>query len=279
MKKSCYLILVFCFFTLFFACSVDTTKDITKDTRKPYFWQVEKRGKVSYLLGTIHIVVPLDELSCSDVIQEKLKNSDLLFVESIKQKSEIHLDLISPNREDFNRLSRSNQAFLIEKGVPSTASCTTSNRLLNLLCLKEVFGESSLEIKMDEEAQSIAKNYGILMKPLDEDIESQIKTVFTCERLEKSIENYPICLETIRDSVDAYRTSSLTSEQISVDNNVSDILLKERNKQWFLKFESAHGKYNHIFVAAGLAHFIGHFNFIDILKENGFSVERVSCQK
>ncbi len=279
MKKSCYLILVFCFFTIFFAYSADTTEDITKDIRKPYFWQVEKGGKVSYLLGTIHIVVPLDELSCSDVIQEKLKNSDLLFVESIKQKSEIHFDLFSLNREDFNQLSRSNQAFLIEKGLPSTLSCFASNILLVGLCVKEIFGESSLEIKMDEEVRSIAKNYEILMKPLDEDIESQVKTVFTCETLEKSIENYPMCLETTRDLFDAYRTSSLTSEQISVDNNTSNVFLKERNKQWFLKFESAHGKYNHIFVATGVSHFIGAFNFIDILKENGFSVERVSCQK
>ena len=253
------------------------------EERRPYFWKVEKGGKVSYLLGTVHIVVSLDELFCSDVIQEKLKNSDLLFVESVsslEQQKAVTTNLLSPNGEDFKRLSPSSQGFLTEKGVPNNLNCTGLNLLVAVVCIKEAFGEQSLKIQMDEEVQSMARTYGVPMKSLDEDVVSQMKTVFTCEDVEKHIKDYPACPEKTRGFFDDYRTSSLTSEQVSrsLGDNVSKVLLKERNEQWLSKFESAHGKYDRIFVAAGAAHFIGDFNFIDMLKGKGFSIERVSCQ-
>lgn len=295
MRKSCCLVSVFCFFLfLIVSCAgpsdqprpVKGTQEVKifYDAKKPYFWKVEKGGKVSYLLGTIHIGVSLNELFCSDVIQEKLKNSDLLFVElvsSSEQQGAVIDDLFSPNGEDFKRLSPSSQVFLKEKGVPNNLNCTGLNLVIPVICLQEVFGEQSLKIQMDEEVQSMAKTYGIPMKSLDEDeVVSQLKTVFTCEDVERDIKNYPACLERTKGFFDAYRTSSFTSEQINgaLDNNVNKVLFKERNEQWLSKFESAHGKHDRIFVAAGTAHFIGDFNFIDMLKEKGFSIERVSCQ-
>ena len=113
------------FFLLFVSCGSDTT-DRTTDTGSPkeatpyYFWKVEKQGKVSYWLGTIHLGVSLFELPCQHVITEKIKNSDVCFVESTASgdTQDQQNPLLSPNGEDFKQLDFSSQSFLSRKGLP-----------------------------------------------------------------------------------------------------------------------------------------------------------------
>ena len=57
------------------------------------------------------------------------------------------------------------------------------------------------------------------------------------------------------------------------------ILLKNRNELWLEKFIEAHEKYENIFLAAGVAHFIGAHNMLDMLKEKGFSLSRMTCSQ
>ena len=57
------------------------------------------------------------------------------------------------------------------------------------------------------------------------------------------------------------------------------ILLKNRNELWLEKFMEAHEKYENIFLAAGVAHFIGAHNMLDMLKEKGFSLSRMTCSQ
>ena len=69
----------------------------------------------------------------------------------------------------------------------------------------------------------------------------------------------------------------LNSDYVSKEQ--IDILLKNRNELWFQKiieaFESL--EYANIFVAGGLAHFIGLFNVLDMLEAEGFTIQRLSC--
>ena len=55
--------------------------------------------------------------------------------------------------------------------------------------------------------------------------------------------------------------------------------LRDRNEKWVAKFQSMYNDYDNIFIAVGVGHFIGPFSLIDMLKEEGFSVEQMSCPK
>ena len=48
----------------------------------PFFWSAEKEGKTIHLLGTIHSGAALEDIACSDKIFERLKASDLVFLET-----------------------------------------------------------------------------------------------------------------------------------------------------------------------------------------------------
>ncbi len=286
MKRPYYLLLIFCFFSISFfmvSCGFPEREE-EPALEKPFFWKVEKEGKVSYLLGTIHIGISLYELSCSDVILKELRNSDLVFVEVVTDgpaSEEVEpFDSLSPNGEDFKKLNFYSQKFLRRKGVSSEFNCTALNVLVETLCIKEAMGASSLYVEMDGEVESIARAYDIPLKPLDSSESlDPVQAVFTCEHVDKKIEYYPICLADTKDFFQSYKDGSLIIHEEDRGSDYNRIVLKQRNELWLSKFVSAHNNYDRIFVAAGAAHFIGAFSFIDMLESEGFSVERVSCQK
>lgn len=132
---------------------------------------------------------------------------------------------------------------------------------------------------MDAQVEFIALYHEIPLKSLDTPqlISKMDKKVFTCKYVEEGIKSYSLCPETIKTRIEAYKTGDLLYNQDDMDSNVSQIVLKERNEKWFTQFKSVHSDYKRVFVAAGVAHFMDSFNFIDMLESEGFSVERVSC--
>ena len=85
----------------------------------PYFWKVAKENKESYLLGTYHFGVSLRELPCSKDIVNKIKSSDLVFLEVAGDDDVVDdvVNYISPDGDDFKELSSSSQKFLKEKRI------------------------------------------------------------------------------------------------------------------------------------------------------------------
>ena len=63
------------------------------------FWEAEKEGRHFYMLGTIHVGVSLSELQCNKKIEDKLKQSSLVFTE-VKSSS----DLENLNSEQVRKL-------------------------------------------------------------------------------------------------------------------------------------------------------------------------------
>ena len=50
------------------------------------------------------------------------------------------------------------------------------------------------------------------------------------------------------------------------------IALRDRNEAWLAKFISTQQNMNSIFIAAGLAHFTGPYNLLEMLRNEGFTV-------
>ena len=79
----------------------------------PFFWEMEKDGKTSYILGTVHIGVTLERLQCSNAIKSHLDHSDLLLTEM--NENQISQILMSQSGEDFQSLSEESQRFFKDK--------------------------------------------------------------------------------------------------------------------------------------------------------------------
>lgn len=52
------------------------------------FWKAEKDNQIFYMLGTIHLGVSIEDFQCSKIIQDKIKETNLLFVENFNPGTE-----------------------------------------------------------------------------------------------------------------------------------------------------------------------------------------------
>ena len=73
---------------------------------------------------------------------------------------------------------------------------------------------------------------------------------------------------------------SLFDKPVPEDKNFKafkDTVLKNRNQKWIEKIRQSHKDNNSIFIATGLGHLIASDNILDMLKEDGFSIQRMNA--
>ena len=125
-----------------------------------------------------------------------------------------------------------------------------------------------------------------------ETIERDIKSC-TQENLEKSLEaNDQVLVKVIENTLSGQDFDILElnvqnfKEQGWTENQIKKYseffyknIIKERNENWLKKIASAHQEEENksMFIAAGLAHFTGDDNVLDMLKGEGFTVKRYSA--
>lgn len=272
------------FFLLFWLTSCGAL--FTFSTHKPYFWKAEKEGKTSHLLGTMHYGISLNELPCSNAIINQLKESDLVLTElgdtrdKKKQKERVEALYLSHNSTDFNQLSPESQSFLTQKGIKSHLSFLAISLLLDQACMEDAVGKESASVSMDEQVETIAQSQNIPLQALDTtELRRPMKNLFTKEKIEQQIDTFFLCPIAVQRSIALYKRGYLEPDSHLIDTTTdfNRWALKHRNESWFVQLKSAHETYDQIFVAAGKLHFTGAFNLIDMLQQEGFHIERVSC--
>ena len=141
----------------------------------PYFWKVEKDGKISYLLGTFHGVIAIDELLCPQEIQQRLENSNLLLVES-DYLSEQHRSFmavikqmkISTGGGEFQKLKKESQEFFRSRGVSEKMNFYGYSIAFRQLCRHGV--EQTRGLILDDRITNVAYSNGISVWELENDI-------------------------------------------------------------------------------------------------------------
>ena len=264
----------------------------------PYFWKVEKDGKTSYFLGTFHKGVALEELQCSQKIKTYLENSDYLFTEAgmnsqeQKELNEIQREqlrdiLLSENNQDFQSLNDNSKVFFSSRGVSKGLSYLGYIYVINNLCLEQAIGSSAISI--DLQVKAIAELNSIPIEYLDEGMNTeavseslvQMQTFTNNEVASNKLVNQEVldfenCLLSYTQFLDQYKAGNIAINSFS-DETLDTVLLKDRNEKWLVKFKDAHTQHNQIFLASGAAHFIGNFNLLDMLKQDGFSISRMNA--
>ena len=275
---------------------------------KPYFWKVEKEGKTSYFLGTLHTPITIEELPCSQKIQHLLKNSDLVFIETdsfteeqkefkaLKEKMKL-----SKDGSEFKILRPATQEFFRSWGISENLNLYGYASVFRRLCLD---GEKSLgHFKLDEAITNVAYATGIPVRELDDLYEytiaemkkrlaaynqlSGFKLQMEIDLLNQDVlqfsRNCPPKIYT--DLIDSYKSHRRTTyveqylSRLTPEEREAWLLeRKRRNLQWLSRFEEAHKDHNRIFITGGLNHFIGPSSFIDMLKDKGYTAKLVTCE-
>ena len=267
----CRWILLLFVFLFFLGCSPSKPS--------PYFYKVEKDGKESYLLGTLHYGVSLYELPCNNHIVDKLKTSDLVFLEIVsddndRNNDEYFVNYFSPKGRDFKKLSRSSQKFLKNKRISPALSYVGLSVALDLTCVEEALGKSAKETSMDSQVENLARENSISLKALDnKKLREPINDFYGLDYIEKQIAYYPACPAETEILIEDYKLGDVDyyiTDSDDVNTKFDEVILKNRNEHWLKEFKKAHHDYDQIFLAAGLFHFIGKFNLIDMLNQEGF---------
>ena len=274
-------ILFFLFFTVYGSQAVQT--------RHPYFWKVQKDGKTSYLLGTMHKPTSVDELVCSKEIRHRLESSDLVFVEinHLSPESREVVDtqkqwMLSKHGREFWALGRKSQEFLKSKGVNERLNLYGYTLVLDNLCNYGVDDTSGL--RLDERITNIAYSKEIPVQDLDDFNEKKdrvmsehVKKVDDLNQL--SSEEFWIAIRSIDQHITQFDQQCPPQQLVNIIDlykigmggfhflNTVDVLsvlekehffleIKRRNSRWLNRFEEAHKNYDRIFLAGGLAHFM-----------------------
>ena len=108
----------------------DTTKTTNTEPEKqnyPFFWQIERNGKKSYILGTAHSDIKLEDLPYHEEIKRHLRSADLLLPELTREDAKELQDYIESNDWIDDNLQR-----VYEQGNTLTEN-KTINKLMNII--------------------------------------------------------------------------------------------------------------------------------------------------
>ena len=304
---------------IFTICESGAAAKEESQIKRPFFWEVEKNSKTSHLLGTIHAIVAIDELLCSQDIQHSLENSDLVFVEYdylLERNKKFVVAgkklMLSKDGREFQALSGESQEFLRSKGVSEQLNLYGYSKVLHNLCMHGVADVNGLIL--DNRIAYTAYSKGTSVQELDDFIGDHILEIEKKKadafnrlsgfkfQLEVGFLNGDIKMFSHNcpfpwyvDKLEHYKLGNknedngkyLSSQGIeqylnslTAEKRRDYILeLQTRNTQWLDRFEKNRQTHDHIFLAGGLAHLIGPFNLIDMLKEKGYTVKPVTCKK
>ena len=206
--------------------------------------------------------------------------------------------LVDEDKESPELLSDEAKKFLLSRGIELEDDFSN---IYYTIGLSNFFIISSFlfDEKMDLEVRQLAQENGIPLSPLDDRTALYEELTKTDHIETKRIEVNKIHVEEFINNSKAFLINQreywiqqlinpYLNEQISfelVSSLVSslgieqDILLKDRNALWVERILTAleNSEYKNIFVAGGLAHFIGKDNVLDMLKKEGFTVKRETC--
>ena len=283
----CKIKIFFLVFIAFIICGSSAVQKEGTQVQHPYFWEVEKEGKTSYLLGTMHEPVPIDDLLCGKDIRHHLENSDLVFVETdfYSERSKEVVDtqkqwMQSADGREFRAFSSKSQEFLRSKGISERLNLYGYVIILGNLC---GYGVSSIEgLTLTEQVTDIARSKEILVRELDDFEEKLAPIMRHREKIAKEYAqlsntkfsevihlldqyihqfNKQCPLKNVVDTIENYKSGLGVWDMLEIFRDLSFLdrskyvaELERRNGKWVDHFEEANKNHAHIFLAVGLAH-------------------------
>ena len=258
----------------------DTQRLNKEEKRKVFIGSKEEQEEVLSRLS----------FESQEIIRERKIASDNFF------RSAYPFNVQSVTKDAFSELSPKSQEFLMKYGVDPEGNHADFFHFIRFIAYYWAY--FSLP-SLDEQIEEIAFSQSMTIKALDdnkqinEDISSQafsnkpIKPV-NYKSIEQLIDEMDILVNRRRRSTQRFAQiyksydrdllEELLGEEKEDNEDIhAEVFSRSRNELWLQKFMEAHARYENIFLVAGLHHFIGIYNLLDMLIEEGFSIKRMTC--
>lgn len=296
MKLFFYLILL----SLIAACST---------MNKPFLWEVEKGGKRSYLFGSIHKGIKASELP--GVVHEKFQASpafgaevtdELLETDSAKIQAENRKrfgerfkDNKKKNHKATNYFSKEEWLALMVELKPYNVSEKNLQYMAVPVLYNMLIARHNDRLNHGDDSYILSKE--MMDKTFVKEATNLNKKIY---RLDKDPSLTPDCVdrlfaEEIKESllvrqnnferyqrltsiIKAYKAGDGVQLYRLQKESTTQCLLSERNHRWLDIMEKAFAENESLFIVAGVAHFVGPDNLIDLLLKRGYRVERLTSK-
>jgi uncharacterized protein len=278
--------------------------------KKPFYWKIEKDGKTSYVLGTMHSGIDVRDMP------EEL-HKDLAGARAVLLEITTESEKTNPYRNDFGG---SRKQYLkqherkinenIEKNITvknhfspeqwtqieeQIAQLGVERSIIPYLTLPviSIFLRDRKILWVNHTQAAVLE-----VKPLDFEIEDKaIRAKKPLYRLDPLARMKQSCWDKMKvgeilfylnhddydyvnglvSMVDDYRTGDaelLLKKEKDYDKELDKCLLDERNAHWAPVIEKYHQTESPLFIAAGARHFIGEGNVLQLLEKMGYKVQR-----
>jgi uncharacterized protein YbaP (TraB family) len=257
---------------------------------RPFFWSLEKAGKTSYALGTIHMGVDA-ELRLPQLVWDKLDASKTFAMEmdtgdigvtgmGSRSKGTLEGDLGPEYWEKFKKLVGPQVAAGLNKMKPMIAATMLSMRGLPMTPPMDgvLHGRALNQKKALVYFETAGKQAALLEKYMD------------VKMLKMMIDDGDKAIEQTKEMLDAYLagddvkmialSESQRADSIKAgysakeyDTFMNEILFK-RNADWIPAIEKLHAAGGG-FIAVGAAHLIGKKSVIEMLEKKGYKATRL----
>lgn len=244
----------------------------------PHLYALEKDGKLSFILGTIHFGVEMREFP--SFVIEALERQKLFVAEVIKSTK-----IEKKKQDNFSLLSSEVKSSLLLRGMSKEDINSHRPETLCMVYLLWDYLDADMENKyvLDGQFENYAISKGKELRELDlneELMDQAIDELFECD-LQSFIKKIPVDLasnlldEILSESSDRYRNER---EQDLGHEGEFDSTLR-RNQSWVPLIADYHGE--GFFAVVGASHFDPYHEkgLLTLLKGNGFRVTRIGSNQ
>jgi uncharacterized protein len=276
-------------------------QNIDNSSQSANLWRIEKDGKTSFILGTIHLGVGASKLF-PPMVWSLLENSSKLVIETDVEAAAANPEslLMLPEGQSLQKLI-SKSAWLKLKSeidfIPSYELNTMSPLFVAQLLQQQrmekvkskLIAEASAgmtpEIPMDLEILGRAKQgaisvgflesvetHSLALQPAPAKLEEAIHQ--TEAEWEAATVKQIIALKVMIENYKAGKTSDLNAGIQGESSEKMESVLFERNRNWIPGIEKFHSD-GQTFIAVGAAHLLGKEGILKLLRDRGFTIKKV----
>lgn len=279
---------------------------------KPFYWEIQKNGKTSHLLGTIHAGVTFDELPkyisqdhaeagivgvevTDEMLLSKEENKENTKKERNKQFNDNLKHKRSSKRyftdQEWDFIEQSAQRLKIpakelEYYPPaSIGGLIASNNFdkFNYGADPYIWNREGMDKTILLRAKDNSKE--VIRFDREPALTVHCADLMAVEGVKRAIVAKDQLQRGYQQNLEQTRVAYLSGESVAfaelakLPPGLEKCLLEERNKLWIPIIENAHSKEAKFFGAVGLLHLIGPENVLKLLEQRGFTVQRLPKAK
>jgi len=239
------------------------------------FFSIEKDGKTSYLLGTVHLGIGRDNLPPK--ILEIFERCDILAVERRGSSNVIE----GERREKIQNRMRKELTQTIEGQADDDHPF---GRVL--MSLMTLFGGESIDLSLADSARENEKQ--VISLDSDEDVRDAVSTVERLTNLKSALMDKGAIQDLMSDpqkyiemfqakTVNPFIFTETANRWMEEEADRDPVIVDERNFRWVVKL-LPFLKNGGIFIAVGAGHFQGKHAIQKLIADKGFNVKRISFE-